>query len=147
MNKEKVDLRVIATDVLHSFPAGLIADIQDSPVMIEGDPDHLQRVLSNLIENALRYTPAGGSVKVSVCSDGRWAFLKVADTGEGIAPQDLPHVTERFYRADAARARADGGAGLGLASCKTIAEAHGGSLAIESTLGTGTNVTIRLPSL
>jgi signal transduction histidine kinase len=147
MNKQKLDLRVVATDVLHSFGPGLVADIQDSPVMIGGDADHLQRALSNLIENALRYSSAGGSVKVSVCSDGNQAYLKVADTGEGIAPEHLPHVTERFYRADTSRARADGGAGLGLAICKTIAEAHGGTLEIESTLGSGTIVTIRLPSL
>lgn len=148
MQKEKLDLRVVVTDVLEPFHPGavdLVADLQDSPVTVNADPVHLHRVLTNLIENALRYTPAGGSVKVSACSDSHFATLKVSDTGEGIPAEHLPHITERFYRADASRSRADGGCGLGLAICRTIVEAHSGMLDIQSTVGQGTTVSIRLP--
>lgn len=149
MQKERIDLRLVATDVLETFsPEGveLVADIQDSPVTIQGDAEHLRRVLTNLIENALRYTHPGGTVKVSARGSHEGALLQVSDTGEGIAPEHLPHLTERFYRADPSRARADGGVGLGLAICKTIVEAHQGELKIESEVGKGTTVSIRLPA-
>ncbi len=148
MHRERIDLRVVATDVLQTFlssGSSLIADLQDSPVTIDGDPEHLRRVLTNLIDNAIRHTPAGGVIKVTVCADEESAWLKVADSGEGIAPAHLPHLTERFYRVEAARSRTDGGVGLGLAICKTIAEAHQGEVTITSELGHGTTVAIRLP--
>jgi signal transduction histidine kinase len=103
--------------------------------------------VTNLIENAIRYTPTGGIVKLSVCGDRERALLRVKDTGEGIAPEHLPHLTERFYRADASRNRSDGGVGLGLAICKTVVEAHGGKLSIESVLGVGTTVSIEIPAI
>ncbi|HTQ08465.1 MAG TPA: HAMP domain-containing sensor histidine kinase [Fimbriimonadaceae bacterium] len=145
---EPIDLRSLAADVLESYaPDGteMIADLQDSPVKVEGDPDHLQRVLTNLIDNSIRYTPKGGFVKVSVAAEPDWALVSVADSGVGIAAEHLPHLCERFYRVDHARARDDGGAGLGLAICKTIVEAHGGHITFESSPGKGTTVTIRLP--
>lgn len=148
MHKERIDLRLVATDVMETFaPTGieLVADIQDSPVMVQGDAEHLRRVLANLVENALRHTHAG-VVKVTVQGVKGAALLQVSDTGEGIAPEHLPHLTERFYRADPSRARADGGVGLGLAICKTIVEAHQGELKIESEVGKGTTVSIRLPA-
>ncbi|HVT13520.1 MAG TPA: ATP-binding protein [Fimbriimonadaceae bacterium] len=148
MQRERIDLRVVATDVLGNFSpenVELAADLQDSPVTILGDCEHLRRVLANLIENALRYTPAGGTITVSVHSEGATARLQVRDTGEGVSAEHLPHLTERFYRADPSRARSDGGVGLGLAICKTIVEAHQGTLQIESTVGQGTTVSVRIP--
>jgi len=148
IRREAIDLRALAADVVDGFsPSGIefTTTLADSPVMIEGDPDHLQRVLTNLIENAIRYTSPGGFVRVSVCSGEGFASIKVADSGEGIAREHLPHIAERFYRADASRTRDGGGVGLGLAITKAIAEAHGGEMSIESELGKGTTVTIRLP--
>jgi heavy metal sensor kinase len=116
-----------------------------APAMVEGDQTRLSQLLLNLLDNGLRYTSPGGSVSVSLAEDGRWAVLRVADTGVGIAAEHLPHVFERFYRTDAARARADGGAGLGLAICEWIAEAHGGQITVDSALGRGTAFTVRLP--
>jgi heavy metal sensor kinase len=114
---------------------------------IWGDPHHLQRLLTNLLDNALRHTPPTGEVVVSAHEAGEGVVLTVADTGEGIAPEHLEHLGERFYRIDAARARQHGGTGLGLAISKSIVEAHGGTLVIDSTLGAGTQVTVTLPKV
>jgi signal transduction histidine kinase len=108
--------------------------------------DALARIVSNLVENALRYTPAPGSVHVRLASEAARVTLEVRDTGEGIAPEHLPHVAERFYRADAARSREDGGCGLGLAIVQALAEAARGTLSVESQVGTGTTVRVVLPS-
>ncbi len=113
---------------------------------IHGDAHHLHRLLVNLLENALRHTPPAGQVTISVARIDDALRLTVADTGEGIAPEHLPHLCERFYRADAARARRNGGTGLGLAICRGIIDAHGGTLAIDSALGQGTTVTVTLPA-
>jgi signal transduction histidine kinase len=150
MRQERIDLRVLAAETIDSLTGSgpdVVADMQDSPVNVDGDRDHLQRMLTNLIENAVRHTPVGGTVKVTVCAAEGMACLKVADTGEGVAPEHLPRLTERFYRVDSARAGQDGGSGLGLAICKTIVEAHGGTLEIASQLGKGTQVTVRLPNV
>ncbi len=109
-----------------------------------GDADSLTRLFGNLLENAARHTPPGGQITVTARRENNQVAVTVADTGEGIAPAHLPHVTERFYRADAARARADGGTGLGLAICLNIAEAHGGTLALQSEPGQGTTVSVTL---
>lgn len=148
MQTERLDVRVIAAETVDGFrpdSVELVTEMLDMPVIVQGDRDHLARVLNNLIENALRHTPKGGTVKVSVCLEGANAILKVSDTGEGIAPEHLPRLTERFYRVDGARASSDGGSGLGLAICKTIVDAHGGSMDIASRPGQGAKVTIRLP--
>ncbi|HEU5086191.1 MAG TPA: ATP-binding protein, partial [Roseiflexaceae bacterium] len=98
-----------------------------------------------LVANALQHTPAGGSVRVVLARDDAAALLCVEDSGAGIAPHDLPHIFERFYRADNARSRAVGGAGLGLAIVEWVASAHGGSVDVHSTVGQGSSFTIRLP--
>jgi anti-sigma regulatory factor (Ser/Thr protein kinase) len=90
-----------------------------------------------LIENALRFTPAGGEVRVALAAEAGGTRVSVSDTGSGIAPEDLPHVFERFYRADRSRARSTGGAGLGLAIARQIAELHGSRLEVESSPGRG----------
>ena len=105
----------------------------------------LSQLLINLVDNALRYTSSGGSVHVAVKEEAGWAELSVADTGMGIAAEHLPHLFERFYRADPARARADGGSGLGLAIAEWITQGHGGQISVASELGHGSTFTVRIP--
>lgn len=121
------------------------ADTVAGPVLV--DPQRMAQVLGNLLDNALRHTPPGGTVKLTVGQpDRRWVELKVGDTGEGIDPAHLPHVFERFYRADAARARSRGGSGIGLTISRALVEAHGGRLSASSEgLGAGATFTVRLP--
>ena len=114
-------------------------------VEIEADPDRLRQVLLILLDNAIAHTPPGGTLTVSATQQGHEALIAVRDTGEGIAPEHLPRLFDRFYRVDRARNRDAGGAGLGLAIAKALIEHHGGQIAVTSTLGTGTTVTIRLP--
>lgn len=111
-------------------------------------PDAVQVLVSNLVMNAVQHSPQGADVVVAVRmeTDGeRWARLEVQDFGAGVAPEDLAHVFERFYRADKSRSRATGGAGLGLAICKGIVESAGGSIEMQSVQGRGSTVTARLP--
>jgi heavy metal sensor kinase len=112
---------------------------------VAGDAEQLERLFANLLQNALRHTPPDGRIRFSACATERDVTVRVEDTGEGIPAEHLPHVCERFYRADAARSRPGGGAGLGLAICRSIVEAHGGALWIESAVGQGTTVSVRLP--
>jgi len=109
------------------------------------DPDRVGQVLGNLLDNALRHTPAGGTVTISATSSPRstGVELSVSDTGEGISAEHLPHVFERFYRVDAARDRAHGGSGIGLAIAKALAVAHGGQLSVSSP-GSGQGSTFRI---
>jgi two-component system phosphate regulon sensor histidine kinase PhoR len=115
---------------------------------IRGDRAQLLQVLDNLLGNAVRYgcDKPGAVIDVTAALSGSWLELTVADQGPGIAREHLPRVTERFYRADAARSRESGGTGLGLAIVKHIVERHRGSLEIKSTVGIGTQVTVRLPA-
>ena len=103
------------------------------------------RVLNNLVSNALRYTPPGGSVFIQAERLPGMVVVTIRDTGEGIAPEDLPHVFERFYRGEKSRSRASGGAGLGLAIVKGIVEAHGGTISVKSIPEAGTDFTFTLP--
>ena len=113
--------------------------------LVEADPDRLQQVLLILIDNAIKHTPAGGRVDVTVRRNGQNASVEVADTGTGIPPEHLPRIFDRFYRADKARAREAGGTGLGLAIAKMLVDAHHGHLSLTSTLGVGTQATVTLP--
>jgi heavy metal sensor kinase len=119
----------------------------DERCPVRGDASWLLQLVTNLLDNALRHTSAGGRVSLRVAPDNDEIVLAVADTGAGIAPEHLPRLFERFYRADVARSRATGGAGLGLAICAWIAQTHEGQLSVESELGVGTTFTLRLPRL
>ena len=110
-----------------------------------GDEVLVRRMVMNLIDNAIRYTPAGGRVTVSLDSRGSDISIRVADTGTGIAPEIVPHVFERFYRGDKARSRQDGGFGLGLSIVKWVAESHNGTVDLSSAPGAGSTFTIRMP--
>lgn len=114
-------------------------------VVVEADPDRLQQVLLILFDNALKHSGADGQVLVAVHRQGDSAVVEVSDHGEGIPAAHVARIFERFYRVDPARSRREGGAGLGLAIARTLIEAHGGRIALTSTLGVGTTVTIRLP--
>jgi two-component system sensor histidine kinase BaeS len=105
----------------------------------------LAQVLENLMSNALRHTPERGEITLSGAAEGDTVYLRVKDTGDGISPEDLPYIFDRFYRADKSRQRQGGESGLGLAIAKSFVEVHGGSLSVESTLGEGTIFTIALP--
>ncbi len=111
------------------------------------DPDRMAQVLSNLINNARRYTPQGGCVRLEAAGADTAVALKVIDNGAGIAAKDLPYVFDRFYRADESRHGGGGESGLGLAIAKSIVEAHGGTIAVESTPGQGSTFTITLPAV
>jgi two-component system, OmpR family, phosphate regulon sensor histidine kinase PhoR len=110
-----------------------------------GDRAHLGLMLSNLVDNALRYTAARGTVRIRLDAIDDKVMLQVADTGEGIPANELPRIFERFYRVDKARARRTGGTGLGLAIVRHVAESHGGTVTVESKVGKGTTFTITLP--
>jgi two-component system phosphate regulon sensor histidine kinase PhoR len=114
-------------------------------VAVRGDRAQLGLLLSNLIDNALRYTPAKGTVCVRLDATESRAALQVADTGEGIPAAELPRIFERFYRVDKARARQTGGTGLGLAIVRHVAEAHGGTVRVDSELSRGSTFTVTLP--
>ena len=114
-------------------------------VEVDGDPLRLGQVVVNLLDNAIKYTPEGGTVEVTVEKNSEQAVISIADTGIGIPANALPHIFERFYRADRARARDSGGAGLGLSIVKAICSAHSGEVSVESSESLGTRVTIALP--
>ena len=116
-----------------------------APCTVLGDQTRLAQLLINLVENALKYTPAGGRVTVSLARSGDAATIAVADTGIGIPPEHLPRLFERFYRVDGARSREEGGTGLGLAIAAWIARAHGGGIAVTSTVGEGSTFSVCLP--
>jgi two-component system, OmpR family, phosphate regulon sensor histidine kinase PhoR len=151
LNLREIDLEEVARPITTSFEPqalnkGVRLELQAMrPVRVEADPDRLSQVFVNLIDNALRHTPAGGLVSVELDADGNDAILRVRDTGVGIPYRDLPHIFERFYVVDRSRTRESSGAGLGLAIVKGILDAHGGTVSTESMLGRGTVFTVRLP--
>ncbi len=116
------------------------------PALVQGDEDRLKQLLLVLLDNAIRYTPAGGRVTLWLRPEPPWVAVGVEDTGIGIEPQDLPHIFERFWRADRARSRDSGGTGLGLAIAKWIVDQHGGEITVDSTPGKGSRFTVHLPA-
>lgn len=115
------------------------------PVSIHGDQERLRRLLLNLVDNGIKYTPPGGQVTLSVQRDGEWAALQVSDTGIGLTLEEQERIFQRFYRGAETRSRGDGGAGLGLCIARSIAEAHGGRIQIKSAAGQGSTFTVLLP--
>jgi len=111
---------------------------------MSGDSERLAQVVTNLLTNAIHYNQPDGEVRVKLESQSGMAVLTVRDTGQGIAPEDLPRVFERFYRAD--KSRSTGGNGLGLAISKAVVEAHGGMIEVASKENAGTTFTVRLPT-
>ncbi|MFD6100734.1 ATP-binding protein [Nocardiopsis flavescens] len=137
--------QVVAGHGLRAEEAGvrLVAETRD--VTLVADRTRMLQVLGNLVGNAVRHTPAGGTVTVRAHRAGAEAVIRVADTGVGIAEEDLPHVFDRFWRADKSRNRRTGGSGLGLAIVRGLVELHGGTVAVSSAPGEGTAFTVRMP--
>jgi signal transduction histidine kinase len=122
-------------------------NIDSSALAIEGDSHALHRLFLILIDNAVKYTPSGGSITVGLKRNDGFAVAEFRDTGIGITADDLPHIFDRFYRADKARSREFGGVGLGLSIAHWVTEAHRGSIGVQSTPGTGSVFRVRLPLL
>jgi signal transduction histidine kinase len=151
---EECDLRELVADVAET--AGMLGEsagvtevhtLPDTPVLLAVDPGRIREMLLNVVTNAIKYTPPGGTISINLEQDPEAVTISVRDTGIGIAPGDLPHIFERFWRADPARSRTGErpGVGLGLAITKWIAEAHGGSITVQSRPGRGSIFTVRLP--
>jgi signal transduction histidine kinase len=149
--KEPIDLVALVNQVVEtvnfSLEHGPKLTVTTDPALPELllDPKRIRQVLVNLLSNALRYTPDDGEILVEVVRVGEAVEVRVTDTGPGIAPEDIPHLFERFYRGDRARSRAAGGSGLGLAIAKQWVEAHGGSISAQNAEGGGACFTIHLP--
>jgi heavy metal sensor kinase len=153
MDKSHLDLGELAASTAGEMK--LLAEEKSISVRIQagfgvevaGDRVRLQQVVVNLIDNSIKYTPKGGTIEVRVGREGNNAVLEVSDNGLGIPAHDLPHVFERFYRADKARSRASGGAGLGLSIVKAICSAHHGDIQVSSQEGKGSTFRVELPLL
>lgn len=151
LEKRPIDLGEIALQVQESLQQlasekaiTLETRLADGLPKIQADPERTAQIITNLVGNALRYTPAGGRVVVATHRAGKWIELAVNDNGPGIAAEDLPRVFDRFWRAERSRNRASGGSGLGLAIVKQLTEAHGGTIQVESQVGAGTTFRVRL---
>lgn len=155
LNRQRVSLQEIAAEVIETMEApAKFASVQlslgviGSPPEVSVDGARIERAVANLLRNALEHTPSGGRVEVSVAAADSHVELRVADTGDGIEQEDLPHIWDRFYRAEKSRRRSPGngdGAGLGLAIVRGIVEAHGGSVHARSASGEGAVFSFRLP--
>ena len=149
----RVDLETVAYGLYAVARAGAPSIIFDfsstqagtGDAIVPADDQKVRIALRNVLDNAVKYTPAGGTVQVAVSKDARGVSVRVADTGIGIAPQALSRIFDRFYREDRARAYSPGGTGLGLAIARSIALAHRGNLTVESKEGLGTTFTFWLP--
>jgi two-component system phosphate regulon sensor histidine kinase PhoR len=153
LEREVFDLTDVAASVVNTFAQrSVVAGIElelDAPqaVFVDADRNRLTQVALNLLDNALRHTPSGGTVTVEVTADGTSAYLRVRDTGRGIPYHDLPHIFERFYVVDRSRARENTGTGLGLSIARHLVEAHGGTLTADSIYGRGATFVCKLPQI
>jgi signal transduction histidine kinase len=137
-------IRTLAADFRERPPGVSLGALVDEPV--QADPEKMRIVTRNLVDNALKHTPdEGPAVTIAMAQSPEYLEVIVDDRGEGIPAADLPHLFEPFYRPDVSRSRKTGGYGLGLSLCKAIVDAHGGKIAIESTMGDGTRVTVSIP--
>lgn len=154
LHRDILDVRELLETVQGSFAReaarqniALVVDVAPNPPSLDADPQRMQQVLGNLLANSLRYTPAGGTITLRASSGPGKTRISVSDTGAGIPPDELPHIFDRFWRGDRARARHGSGAGLGLAIARQLVEAHGGAISATSAPGQGATITIELPAV
>ncbi|WP_026563966.1 ATP-binding protein [Bacillus sp. UNC41MFS5] len=152
LTMEEINISSFINRIIHKFQGlakdneiQLYTEIENGITSISIDPDRIEQVLTNLIDNAIRHTPKGGAVKLRVTSDEKGIMIRVQDSGSGIPEEDLPFVFERFYKADKARTRGRAGTGLGLAIVKNIIDAHHGHISVQSKLGHGTTFSFLVP--
>jgi two-component system sensor histidine kinase BaeS len=150
--KEPVDVAEVAREAVDAFgerlrERGLKVDAELAPAKVFGDGDRLAQAFRNLLENSLRYTDAGGTLRIGVRRDAGRVAVEFEDSAPGVAAEAMPHLFERFFRAEGSRNRAHGGAGLGLAIVRSIVEAHGGEIVARASKLGGLAVTIALPEL
>jgi signal transduction histidine kinase len=150
--REPIEIADVAEEAWDSLREGTRAqtivfelDVAPDAATVYADADAVRQVLTNLFDNSIRYTPAGGRIVCRSAIDGNGVAISVADTGSGIVREHLPRVFERFYRADPSRSREEGGTGLGLAIVKHLVEAHGGRVLADSERGVGTTMTCWFP--
>ncbi|HET9666818.1 MAG TPA: HAMP domain-containing sensor histidine kinase, partial [Desertimonas sp.] len=146
------DLRAAVESATHQYDAlaerrgvTVALDLPTRPIRIRHDPPRIGQVVANLVGNAVKFTPRGGSVRVSVEPTPDGARIDVVDTGVGIDPSELPHIFDRFYRGSRANEARGAGSGLGLAIVRSIVDIHGGTVTVESGAGSGSRFTVRLP--
>ncbi|MFJ8935734.1 sensor histidine kinase [Streptomyces sp. NPDC102365] len=150
LHREPLNIRQVLEQVEPAHrgaagPAGVRLRIEAADELeADADPVRLRQVISNLVSNAIRHTPNGGQVVLRSRVEGAELVVEVADSGTGIDPADLPHVFDRFWRADKSRTRQTGGSGLGLAITRKLTEAHDGTVSVTSTPGLGSVFTVRL---
>ena len=152
LQKERVGLRKLLEEALEMWEGaaaenGVKIGLDGGDAEVAADPVALRRVFMNLVENSVKYNRPGGSVKIRLLTEPGLARIRVEDDGPGIPPEHLPKLFHRFYRVDKTRSRERGGAGLGLAICKSFIEAHEGKIGVESVVGKGTTFWVELPAL
>jgi signal transduction histidine kinase len=144
--QEPTDLRVLMAEAVDEFSERRIElEVPDEPLMANVESGYLRRALRNLLANAIRHTSSPKRVRLIGQNEGDHVVLIVSDDGEGIAPEHLSHLGERFYRVDSSRSVASGGTGLGLAIVRAVLAGHGGQMTIQSRLGVGTQIQLKLP--
>ena len=140
---ERVSVKL--AQLMEQKEISLAMNLEKELPLVTCNSDRIERVFINLMDNAIRHTPAGGKITVHVNTKGQQVHIQIRDTGSGIAPQDLPLIWERFYKGDKSRSRSQGSTGLGLAIVKRILESHGGQIEVQSRLNEGTTFDILLP--
>jgi len=150
LNKEYFVISDLTNTIIKSFEnefrnRNITLSTEISEQNVEADKDKIAQVIVNIISNALKYTPDGGKIDISMEGDSNSITISIKDTGIGIAKEDLPYIFERFYRADKSRSRNTGGSGIGLAIAKSLVAAHGGTITVSSEVGAGSEFIIRLP--
>ena len=153
LDRQRIHLKGLLADIFQQIRS--VADehaiqlILETPesVTVEGDREHLRRLFLNLLGNAIKYSPAGGIVTVTLLRDKKWAVVKVTDTGMGISADEQKHIFNRFYRATQTGSRDGKGAGLGLSIVDSIVKAHNGYIAVNSSPKQGSTFTVHLPVL
>ncbi len=150
LDTEVFDLRELCAQTVRNFEnaarlKGASLTCSGEPAVVSADRDKIGQIIINLLHNALKFTPAGGSISLETRCEVDHAIFRIRDTGCGIAPEHLPFIFERFYRADPSRTRETGGSGIGLAIALAIAKAHGGEIRVSSTVGKGSEFVLSLP--